>query len=111
MNNKAQCHDRRFSIVWFNKIALMLLLGLSSGVHADADGERVALAKLIHELEALEPLIIQARSQADSDARVLFQYDWLMLDIERIRLGIREHLIAPRTQPRSFPPLKGDYRF
>ena len=95
----------------FNKAAPILLLGISSVAQADADGERVALAKLIHELEALEPLIVQARSQADSDARVQFQYDWLQLDIDRIRLGIREHLVAPRTQPRNFPPLKGDYRF
>ena len=97
--------------MWFNKVAPILMLCISSVAQADADGERVALAKLIHELEALEPLIVQARSQADSDARVQFQYDWLMLDIDRIRLGIREHLVAPRTQPRNFPPLKGDYRF
>ena len=88
----------------------MLLLGISFSVRADADGERAALARIIHELDALKPLMIEAQSQANPDARIQFQYDWLVLDIHRIQSGIKEHLTAPRTQPRSFPPLKGDYR-
>ena len=96
--------------MWFKQIAPMLLLGIASVVRADADGERTALAIIIHELDALKPLITEAQSQANPDARIQFQYDWLTLDIHRIRSGIEEHLTAPRTQPRSFPPLKGDYR-
>ncbi|MCG7890195.1 MAG: RAQPRD family integrative conjugative element protein [Candidatus Thiodiazotropha endolucinida] len=77
---------------------------------ADADGERAALARIAHELQAIEPLITEAASQANPDARVRFQYDWLRQDLDRIRLGIREHIDAPRSEPRSFPPLRGDYR-
>ncbi len=90
--------------------AIVLLLLFSSVVWSDADGERTALAQIIYELDALEPLIIEAKAQSDHDARVRFQYDWLALDIDRIKSGIEAHIKAPRTQPRSFPPLKGDYR-
>ena len=72
---------------------------------ADADGERAALARIIHELQAIDPLITEAASQANPDARVQFQYDWLRQDLDRIRLGIQEHIDAPRSEPRTFPPL------
>ena len=88
----------------------ILLLSISIVAMADADGERVALAKIIHELEALKPLITEAKAQSNPDSRIQFQYDWLALDILRMESGIEEHITAPRTQPRSFPPLKGDYR-
>ena len=77
---------------------------------ADADGERAALARIEHELQAIEPLIIEAASQANPDARIRFQYDWLRQDLDRIRRGIEEHINAPRSEPRTFPPLRGDYR-
>ena len=77
---------------------------------ADADGERTALARIIHELQAIDPLIAEAASQANPDARIRFQYDWLRQDLDRIRHGIQEHIDAPRSQPRTFPPLRGDYR-
>lgn len=77
---------------------------------ADADAEREALARLIHEIKALAPLVETAESQASLDARIRFRYDWLRQDLERIRAGIQEHIDAPRTEPRTFPPLRGDYR-
>ena len=76
---------------------------------ADADAEREMLAHLIHELEALEPLIRSAESQANPDARVQFRYDWLRQDLARVRLGIQEHIDVPRAEPRTFPPLRGEY--
>lgn len=77
---------------------------------ADTDAEREGLARLSHEIEALEPLIRSAESQANPDARVRFRYDWLRQDLARVRLGIQEHIDAPRSEPRTFPPLRGDYR-
>ena len=77
---------------------------------ADADGERESLARITHELEAIQPLITDAASQANPDARIRFQYDWLSQDLDRIRLGIQEHIDTPRSEPRTFPPLRGDYR-
>ena len=77
---------------------------------ADADGERAALARIDHELQAIEPLITEAASQANPDARIRFQYDWLRHDLDRIRRGVQAHIDAPRSEPRTFPPLRGDYR-
>jgi RAQPRD family integrative conjugative element protein len=68
------------------------------------------LALVIHELQALEPLLRAAQSQVNPDARVRFRYDWLRQDLQRMRLGIQEHINTPRAQPRSLPPLHGDYR-
>ena len=89
------------------------LLAAALPVHfaiADANGEQAALARIHHELQAIEPLITEAASQANPDARIRFQYDWLRQDLDRIRLGIEAHIDAPRSEPRSFPPLRGDYR-
>ena len=77
---------------------------------ADADGERAALARITHELQAIEPLIAEAASQANPDARIRFQYDWLRQDLRTIQQGIQAHIDAPRSEPRNFPPLRGDYR-
>ena len=76
----------------------------------DADGEREALARLAHEIEALAPLVAQAEAQANPDARIRFRYDWLRWDLERVRAGIQEHVDAPRAEPRKIDPLRGDYR-
>jgi RAQPRD family integrative conjugative element protein len=98
------------------RITQVLVLGLLVTVLpvqfsvADADGERAALARITHELQAIEPLITEATSQANPDARIQFQYNWLRQDLDRIRLGIQAHIDAPRSEPRSFPPLRGDYR-
>ena len=76
---------------------------------ADADGERAALARIIHELQAIDPLVTEAASQSNPDARVRFQYKWLRQDLARLRAGVQEHIDAPRAEPRTFPPLRGDY--
>ena len=77
---------------------------------ADADGEREMLARIAHEIEAIKPLISRSASQANPDARVRFQYDWLRQDLDQIQLGIQDHIDTPRAEPRTFPPLRGDYR-
>ena len=77
---------------------------------ADADAERDALARITHELEVLEKLISKAESQAEPDSRIRFRYEWLRQDLSRIRQGIQEHIDVPRSEPRTFPPLRGDYR-
>ena len=94
-------------------ILIAVLLGITFPIHqaiADADGEREALARIIHELETLEPLIGEAVSQANPDTRIRFNYDWLRQDLTKIRLGLQEHINSPRSEPRTFLPLRGDYR-
>jgi len=98
------------------RITQVLILGLIGTAlpvqfaFAEADGERAALARVIHELQAIQPLITEAASQANPDARVRFQYDRLRQDLHHIRLGIQEHIDTLRSEPRTFPPLRGDYR-
>jgi len=53
------------------------LLGFLIPIHssiADAEGEREVLARISHEIQAISPLIDQAASQANPDARIQFQY-------------------------------------
>lgn len=90
---------------------LLLYLTLAPGfVLADPDGEREVLARLAHELVTLEPLIREAEVQADHEARIRFQYDWLRQDLARVRMGIQKHINSPRAEPRQVVPLRGDYR-
>ena len=106
-------HGLRKSLMqakWPARLAALAFLFSSSLVAADADAEREALARLIHEINALAPLIATAESQAEPDARIRLRYDWLRQDLAQIRAGIQEHIDAPRTEPRTFPPLRGDYR-
>jgi RAQPRD family integrative conjugative element protein len=97
-------------IHWLACATALAFLFSSSSVLADADAEREALARLIHEINAIAPLIASAESQANPDARIRFRYDWLRQDLARIRAGLQEHIDAPRSEPRTFPPLRGDYR-
>lgn len=98
------------------RITHLLIAGLLStalplqSVLADADAEREALARIAYELDALEALIRKAESQAEPDARIRFRYDWLRQDLARVQLGVQDHIDAPRSEPRTFPPLRGDYR-
>jgi RAQPRD family integrative conjugative element protein len=94
----------------------LLLIGFTwisltcASAYADRDTEREALARLVHELEVLQTLIDRAEQAADADARIHFRYDWLRQDLERVRSGIQEHIDAPRNEPRTVKPLRGDYR-
>jgi len=89
-----------------------LIIGLvvTPTAFADADAEREALAKIIHELNALDSLIKRAETNAEQNSRIRFRYDWQRQDLKQIKDGIQSHIDSPRAQPRAFPPLRGDYR-
>ena len=92
-------------------IAVAVVLALvSSHAAADAQNEREVLARVVNELEALEPLLDAAESEANPDARVRFRYEWLRADLRQVQSGVQDHIDAPRVEPRTFPPLRGDYR-
>ena len=98
------------SIVGLLIFGLLGTAMLVQSVLAYADAEREVLARIAHELDALEALIRKAESQAEPDARIHFRYDWLRQDLSRMQRGIQDHIDAPRAEPRTFPPLRGDYR-
>ncbi len=89
---------------------LIIGLAITPVAFAAAGAEREALAKIMHELNTLESLIKSAEANAEQDSRIRFRYDWLRQDLKQIRNGIQSHIDSPRAQPRSFPPLRGDYR-
>lgn len=72
--------------------------------------EAEMLARIVYELQALEPLIGQAESAAIPEARIRFRYDWLRRDLARVQAGLETHLEAAADEPRTFAPLRGDYR-
>jgi RAQPRD family integrative conjugative element protein len=77
---------------------------------ADQATESEHLARLVHEIELLQPLVQAAETQADYPARFRFQYTWLKQDLAKIRQGILDHLHPPADPPRQIAPLAGDYR-
>lgn len=83
------------------------LTRVSSG--APSDTERADLARLIHELDTLKPLLAKAERDRNPDARVRFQYRWLRADLAKIKRGIHAYLDGTRDLPRSIKPLQGDY--
>jgi len=91
-------------------IGLMIGFATTPAVYADADAEREVLARIVHELQAIESLVARAEANADHDSRVRFQYAWLRQDLDQVQDGIQSHIDAPRAQPRAYPPLRGDYR-
>ena len=91
-------------------ISLIFGISISSVMYADVDAEREVLSSILHELQAVEALIDKAQAQSEEDTRIQFQYRWLREDLGLIKSGIESHINAPRAQPRSFPPLRGDYR-
>lgn len=91
-------------------ISLIFGISISPVMVADADAERELLARIIHELQVIESMVDKAQTQGDKDTRIRFQYQWLRQDLRQIKSGIQSHIDAPRAQPRSFPPLRGDYR-
>ena len=91
--------------------ALVLLIGQVTGpALADNDGEKASLVRLIHELEALRPLVKEAQDQALVESRIRLNYTWLRRDLERVKSGIQDYIETPSTEPRTFEPLQGDYR-
>ena len=95
--------------LWLPSFLVIGLL-ISPITLADTGAEREALAKIIHDLNTLEAAIKQAEANANPDFRIRFRYDWLRQDLNQIKDGIQSHIDSPRAQPRSFPPLRGDYR-
>ena len=91
-------------------LSLIFGISISPVMYADVDAERELLSNIIHELQAVESLIDKAQAQSEEDTRVQFEYRWLREDLGLIKNGIQSHINAPRAQPRSFPPLRGDYR-
>lgn len=90
-------------------MGLILVLTTGTPAYAASEGEREALARLNSEIKALLPIVRDAQRTADNGGRRRFNYAWLRQDLARIRLGIDEYLTPGRNEPRSVPPIRGEY--
>lgn len=94
-------------------ILFVLPLLVVTQLHAetvDADQEREALARIEQELAVIQQMTYEAERKKPNHGRVSFRYADLRRDLQSMRDGIREHVAAPRQDPRTVPALQGDYR-
>jgi RAQPRD family integrative conjugative element protein len=89
--------------------SLFAILYLSTG-YAVTDGERVVLHRLHQELIIIQPIIDEAEQNANNKTGNRVEYDQLRGDIQKIERGIVDILNSQRREPRSLPPIEGDYR-
>ena len=89
---------------------LILFFFVTSTADADAFAEKETLARLANEILALEPMIREAEARRSPGSSVKFQYNTLRGDLAKTRHGIEAYIHQSNYRPRSFKPLKGDYR-
>ena len=78
--------------------------------YAVTDGERLALQRLHSELTSIQEIIKEAEQNSNDQGRYLVDYDQLRHDLGQVRQGIEDILNSRRREPRSLPPIEGDYR-
>ena len=92
------------------KTLILLVAVLSAPAYAVTDQERSALHRLNVELEAITKIIDEAQQAANPHDRKLVDYQRLRADLQKIQQGILDAANAVRREPRSLPPIEGDYR-
>lgn len=91
-------------------LLIFISAGLSAPSYAITDQERSVLQRLHAELEAIAKITVEAQQAANRNDRHLVDYQLLNADLEKIRQGILDAVNAQRREPRSLPPVSGDYR-
>lgn len=76
---------------------------------ANTEQENIDLARISNILNAVYPLIKDAKKQAVTHSRVMFRYDWLTTDIQSIQAGIAQKINRTDIEPRVIVPLKTQY--
>lgn len=89
---------------------IFVTVGLSVPTFAITDQERSALQRLYTELEASTNIIDEAQQAANQHDRRQIDYQRLSDDLQKIQQGILDAINAERREPRSLPPVDGDYR-
>lgn len=92
------------------KPLILLVAVLSAPAYAVTDQERSVLQRLNTELEAIARIIDEAQQAANPDDRRQVNYQRLRADLLKIQQGILDAANAVRRDPRSLPPIEGDYR-
>jgi RAQPRD family integrative conjugative element protein len=72
-------------------------------------GEQAALARIELELTALRTQVAASRESADGAHRYTFDYDALLLDLERVQAGVREYRFEVIHAVREITSIGGAY--
>ena len=91
-------------------ISTLILALLSAPTYAITDQERSVLQRLNTELGTIANIINEAQQAANQRDRRQVDYQRLNDDLQKIQQGILDAINAERREPRSLPPLDGDYR-
>lgn len=92
------------------KTLTLLVAVLSAPTYAVTDQERSVLQRLNTELEAITLIIDEAQHAANPHDRKLVDYQRLRDDLQKISQGVVDAANVVRREPRSLPPIDGDYR-
>ncbi len=92
------------------KTLTLLVAVLSAPAYAVTDQERSVLQRLNTELEAITKIIDEAQQGGNSNDRRQVNYLRLRADLKKIQQGILDAVNTVRREPRSLPPIEGDYR-
>ena len=91
-------------------ISTLILTLLSAPTYAITDQERSVLQRLNTELGTINNIINEAQQAANQRDRRQVDYQRLSDDLQKIQKGILDAINAERREPRSLPPIEGDYR-
>ena len=91
------------------KTLTLLVAVLSAPAYAVTDQERSVLQRLNTELEAITKIIDEAQQSGNSNDRRQVNYLRLRADLKKIQQGILDAVNTVRREPRSLPPIEGDY--
>ncbi len=72
-------------------------------------GEAELLQRLIHELQALSPLLHEAEHSSNREKRIQLNYDALNNDLDTVINGVQQALDGMRDIPREIPSLRGKF--
>ena len=90
-------------------LLFILSSALTMPLHAITDQERSELQRLYTELEATTAIIDVAEKAANPEDRRKISYAELRKDLAKIRQGLRDAINSERREPRSLPPVQGQY--
>ena len=91
-------------------ILILVLALLSAPIFAVTDQEGSVLYRLNIELETITNIIGEAQQASSQRDRRQVDYQRLSDDLQKIQQGILDAINAERREPRSLPPVDGDYR-
>ncbi len=100
-------------------LASVLLAAFGSSF-ADEAQMKLTMVKIVNQLEAVKPLISQAKAEQEANPRIKIHFDsWvdaeghkhngLREDIEAIQNSLIQAIDQRSTDPRVYKPIKGDF--